>query len=305
MATPKTPHVIHMSVKEWIEVQDNPRQRFSERRVKSAKHLLTPVPEHAIVHMGQAADGERWKFDGHTRALFWERGLAPAPKVLTVHVYPVLDAADAMEHYDRFDSRAAVKTGAHELQGAFNEHNCHPKSELLARGNIGNALRIADHLWEGKWATNRAPIGEIVARWKRPLRLLDSIDPHSPPRTHRFAGPVIVAALLTFRKYGNDAVPFWTQYNEEAGEKTAGFLDPVEALSQFMASVKVHMAIYPEIVGKALAAFEASLRGEKFGVANNRRLKAREAATFSSSRTAPGNIVEFSEGRYKVAAKRA
>src|SRR5260370_461566 len=64
------PQNIELTVAEWLEIPDNPRQRDTERHLQRAKHLMTPAPTHRRVAMAQATtDDRRWKLDGHTRAI--------------------------------------------------------------------------------------------------------------------------------------------------------------------------------------------------------------------------------------------
>jgi hypothetical protein len=256
---------IEMSVSEWIAVPDNPRQRDTEKHLHKAKHLLSPSPIHARVSMAISPTGERWKLDGHTRALAWHRNMVTPPAKLFVDVYPVRDAAVAREFYLHFDNAVAVETGADQIAGAYREHQFSPKSKLLRRGILSNALRLADGLARGqRFATKKeeSTVYELIGSWREELTWLDSLN----CSIQRFKGPLITAALLSCRRYsGAEATEFWRLYNDDAGEKLEGAMDPVEALSRVV--LKNTVAASPvDMVGKALAAFEGHRENRSYTV---------------------------------------
>ncbi len=246
---------IEMTVSEWISVPDNPRQRDTERHLRKAKHLLTPHPTHARVAMAQTPKGERWKIDAHTRALAWSRQMVTPPPMVYVDVYPVRDAAAAAELYIAFDNKNAVETAGDQVSGAYREHDFTPKSKLFAAGILANSIRLADAFARGQRRATRpseAPIYRIFGDWIDEVKALDELNVDK----RRFPGPIVTAALLSFRKRGKNAREFWRLFSEDAGEKLAGAIDPVEALSRFMLENRV-VGGPTEMVGKALAAFEA------------------------------------------------
>jgi hypothetical protein len=294
--------VVPMSVSEWITVPDNPRQRNTERRLARAKHLLIPSPDHALVHMALAPSGKRWKLDGHTRAMLWQRQMVPAPASVFVHIIPVRDAAAAMDLYDHYDNKAAVKTSAHDVEGAFREHRFEPHSKFVASAGIGNALRLAEGLWEGMRHRSPTPMTEIVRHWKGSLERLDDIEPVNTPKHQKFVGPVVAAALMTFRKYHGAADDFWRRYNLGQGEKIGTLMDPVEALTQYMMTTVVVTSNYNEIAGKALNAFEAHLQSRSFSQA----VKALDPTRFARSPMLPTGVAlpPAQEAELRVAARR-
>lgn len=262
----KTPSpTIEMTVSEWFTVPDNPRQRNTEVHLKRAKHLMTPNPTHAHVAMALAPNGERWKLDGHTRALAWAKRLVVPPTVLHVAVFSVRDEVAAAELYSCFDNKAAVETASDQVWGAFREVGFIPKSKLLQRAALGNALRLAETLY-----TNRqhnispprelSPIHPFVTKWLAQIELLDLL---MPTRNH-FPGPVVTAALMTLRKHGDKALDFWKKYLNDEGQKTEKTWDAVEALSRYMREAKVVHDPF-EMVGKALNAYEGYQKGTMYG----------------------------------------
>ena len=255
LVTPPPFESKEMSVSEWITVPDNPRQRDTERHLRKAKHLLTPQPTHSRVSMAMDPKGNRWKLDGHTRSLAWQRQMVTPPTVLLVDIYKVRDKDAAANLYKLFDNKDAVETAADQVTGAYRETGFIPVSKLLSRNVLANAVRFADGLARGNrraTAPSEADVYTIIASWLDELKKLDAM--HVKPQ--RFPGPIVTASLMTFRKHGDSAREFWRLYSEDAGEKISGGMDPVEALSRFMLENRV-VGGPIEMVGKALAAFEA------------------------------------------------
>jgi hypothetical protein len=249
------PRTMEMTPSEWSLIPANPRQRDTERHLRKAKHLLTPNPTHARVAMAVSPKGERWKIDGHTRSLAWDRNMVQPPPILYVDAYPVRDAAAAAELYRCFDAKEAVETAGDQVSGAYREHGFVPQSKLFASGILANSIRLADGLSRGNRQATRpseASVYRVFGDWINEVRALDELNVNK----RRFPGPIVTAALLSFRKRGKNARDFWRLFSEDAGEKLAGAIDPVEALSRFMLENRV-VGGPVEMVGKALAAFEA------------------------------------------------
>lgn len=256
--------IVEMSVFDWQQVPDNPRQRDTERHLRRAAHLMKPSPTHARVAMAMTPKGERWKLDGHTRALAWSRNMGFPPGKVIVDVYEVRDATAAMELYQHFDNQAAVETATDMVSGGWRELGYSPESNMLKRGAITAALRIAQGLSRGaRVAVRDQTTYELMKAWLEEIKVFDSINPQNT----RFTAPIVVAALMTLRRRGAPALDFWKRYNDDAGEKIGEAMDPVEALSRFMmetrqsghASGKTY-----DVIGKGLAAFEAHLKNKTY-----------------------------------------
>lgn len=243
---------LEMSAEEWAGIPDNPRQRDTERRLQRAKHLLVKSPEHAVVHMAVSSRGEKWKLDGHTRAMLWTEQPELAPASLLVVVYPVDDAADAAELYTHFDSPVAVETATDRVWGAFKECGFTPVSPLLRRAMVGNAVQAAEAAQRGL-RTQRVGLStyEAISEWMKELRAFDAVLPE--PR--RFNGPLLTAALLTLRKHPEAAAEFWSKYSDDKGSKVDKEMDGVEALSRLFMN-RSGKTDFLDTTGKAIAAFE-------------------------------------------------
>lgn len=244
---------LQMSAEEWAGIPDNPRQRDTERRLQRAKHLLVKSPEHAVVHMAVSPRGEKWKLDGHTRAMLWVEQPELAPAMLLVVVYPVDDAADAADLYTHFDSPVAVETAADRVWGAFKECGFTPTSPLLRRATVGTAVQAAEAAQRGlRLRALGMSTYAVISEWMPELRALDAISPD--PR--RFNGPLLTATLLTLRKYPEKAIEFWSRYSEDKGTKLDKEMDGVEALTRFVMDGRSGKVDFLDAAGKAISAFE-------------------------------------------------
>lgn len=252
------PHTTEMSVESWQKVPDNPRQRDTDRHLQRAHHLKIESPTHSRVSMALTADGRRWKLDGHTRSLGWSRGMIPIPARLVVSVYLVKDEAEACDLYTHFDAQQAVETGSDKVYGAYRQLNFTPRSALLKVGQISSAVKLAQGCYEGLRFASKEPIYDLTKLWQTELKAFDEVNPNKG----RFRGPLITAALMTFRKHGEAPLEFWRLYNDDAGEKIENAMDPVEALSRFIMGSrgdnrqKAAAGTY-DVIGKGIAAYEA------------------------------------------------
>lgn len=227
-----------MKVSEWIKVKDNPIQRDTERHAAKAKHLLTPLPIHAIVYAAELPNGTLVKLDGHTRALLWKRNQVQHPPEVEVNIIRVADIEEAKRLYKTIDSRDAVETIPDKISGAFNSLNFSPESGLLKQGNIAHALRISWNIKSGYSPISSGPknklvpfeLYEAVTEFSSEIFALDSFpDAHVRPTSG-----IVAAFILTMRKHGKNIVPFWQMVFANGGEKKNGKMDGVQALNELI-----------------------------------------------------------------------
>lgn len=220
---------ITMTPEEWAGVQDNPRQRDTERRAAKADHLKTEHPIHS--HVSMAVCNRHWfKLDGHTRSYLWSKGIVAAPVKLTVAVWRCDTIEDVKALYETFDSRAAVETTTDQLFGAAREHDSVFHSEVLRMHRYTAALRAAHAMLFGWQEMKATSLYDIYTAWLPELVLLDQCD----PKRKRFHTGVIAGALITFRRYGAEAKVFWTKFSTGDGWKMDGQRDAVQALEERM-----------------------------------------------------------------------
>jgi hypothetical protein len=245
---------MQMSVADWIKVQDNPRQRDTERHAARATHLMTPQPTHTSVAAAQMPNGKLVKLDGHTRAYLWKHSLVAPPKSLEVTIIPVKSLDEAMEFYTHYDNQKAVETATDRTFGGFREIGFKPQSPLLRGGKIGSALKLS---WEAVYGFARdkrpkntyAMINEFAAE----ILALDELG-----LANNAAGTSIIAAfILSYRKHGDSVTGFWSSVFANAGTKANGQMDGVQAVNEIMLARKGTANIeYRDTLGRVLAALE-------------------------------------------------
>lgn len=230
---------IEMEVGEWIGIPRNPRQRNEVVRIEKSRvaHLLTPDEIHRVVAMAILPDGSRLKVDGHTRTACWKMGLVEPPKTLLVDVWECADIDAAQQLYDRFDNTFAAETGTDRVTGAYLQAGISPKSPMLKDGEISTAARELHHYLfrtSPSKETKNAVINESIIRFAKEIELLDTVT----PTRSRFPGGVVMGALITLANEPATALDFWTDYAADAGHKSNGRMDAVQALSERVSSDK-------------------------------------------------------------------
>jgi len=215
-----------MTPAEWANVPDNPRQRDTERRSKTARHLHTLEAAHTLVHMAEWDTG-MCKLEGHTRAKVWTDMPDIAPDAVEVRVYLVRDEHEAKRLYDHFNSKEEVETVTDRLFGALRECSITAESSLVAGCRFTNAVRTAH-----SYATNahvpsggkKAPVHDGVQFFREEIISLDRL--HLPK--DKAIGCAVCCFLLARKKHGNSIDEFFTRYKENAGMKMGRTQDCVQ-----------------------------------------------------------------------------
>jgi hypothetical protein len=252
---PKPPRAITMSSSRWIDIPDNPRQRDTERHARRAKYLRAGTSlTHAVVHMAELPDSRRFKLDGHTRAYIWAKSPHLAPPSVTVIVYQCRDIDEVKELYTHFDNPAAAENALDRATGAMRENGINLETPMLRLGKFTSGLRFANKAIGG---AARDDLYEVVGLWKKELELFDRVHPEA----HTFVAGIVAAALLTFRKHGEKAIPFWILFAAKKGEKVGGLSDGVQALLEFLMKQRGTGKLsgpeaHEEVCSKAISAFE-------------------------------------------------
>ena len=262
------PERVFMSLEDWISVRDNPRQRDTEKHARKARHLFIPCPSHHVVSAARLPSGELIKLDGHTRCFLWETEKIPQPRQLAVDVYDVPDLKAATELYIVFDNRGAVETVADQISGALKQSRTVFQSPLLRSGRFGNSVKSVFIAMMGDSISRHPEFTYKAVDYFLPqLRLLDQCD----PKPDRFIGGIVMAALVTFKRYGSNAVDFWTRYSHGLGTKLDGEMDAVQALEKAVDQFKIGRVNTNsgrrELMARAISAFEADRRGHTYTIA--------------------------------------
>ena len=247
--------VIQMSVSDWIDVPDNPRQRNTEKRATNAKkkHLAKYEKIHRYVFAATKNDAIICKLDGHTRALLWQRGELETPDdgKVDVMLIDVKTIDEAKRIYDMIDANPTVKKPSDNIYGACRELGFKLDSPLLRGCAFATQLKIA--------TTGKRFSGEVyqmVGEWKKELQQLDSLALTS----HNTI--LIAVILVAIRKDGIEkAGQFFKLLDTNSGLKTTKGYDGVESLSRVMAIRRAEgrTAGYEnlmQICGQAWSAYE-------------------------------------------------
>jgi hypothetical protein len=228
---PKIRHLAErllMTPAEWIAVETNPIQRDTERRARRSAHYLgKPHATHENVSMARLPGGETYKLDGHARAYNWSNGTPPGPPIVYVTVYECSTIEEVKRLYSTFDSVNAVEVVVDKLHGAMRLSGISFESELMKSRQFAGMMRAASTFLVGGYQAGRLDVYQLVSHWLPELVLLDQCF----PSRRRFITGIGAAALLTFRRYGAAAQPFWEAYARDAGIKDAAGSDAVLALS--------------------------------------------------------------------------
>lgn len=257
---------VKLTIEQWIEVQDNPRQRDTERHAAKAKHLLTWQPTHAAVSAAELPNKKLVKLDGHTRAFVWDRKIVVPPvKHVECSIYPVKTLEEAKQLYTHFDNQVAVETAVDRAFGGFREIKFEPESALLRSGRIGSALRYA---WIGiyGYAKENQPENSyaMINEFAEEILALDEMNLSRGAATTG----IIAAFILSYRKHGAAVVPFWRSVFANSGTKANGQMDAVQALNELMLSRRgaYGSSAATDIMARALHAVEKWLVGDMLSI---------------------------------------
>lgn len=221
---------VRMPFHEFAAVQRNAHQRNEDLR--GTAHLKVPQIEHTIVQMlldRRNGAFRVMKINGHTRTKIWKETPSIAPSHVLVDVYELLDPdldfdAEALRLYNSHDSRNAVKTPAHTVQGTLNALGISMNTRWLAAGQFSEALKVAETFLPTRdHSIKKVGIGGLIHHFREELIAFDGIDPVK----QRFVTPFAAAALLMLRMdRGPDTIDMLREYSmktrnsfERAGER--------------------------------------------------------------------------------------
>ena len=226
-----------MSVDQFVDIPDNPRQRDTERHAAKAmrRHLKRLSASHCCVAIAAVNGVPVCKLDGHTRAYLWKSGKLEKPDGLIASVFSVRSMEDAAELYTHFDNSDAAEGSVDKLSGACRESGLHLTSQLLGRHTFNTALKFAHDLRGACQASEY----EIVPSWARAIKTVDDWQLQRNP----FKGSGILALMLV--AVASESFPldtlqdFFTRYGKDMGVKSGKLRDGVQALKEHMDSRKI------------------------------------------------------------------
>lgn len=244
-----------MTVNQWAEVIDNPRQRNTAAHALKAskKHLKIASPAHARVCAARLPGGDLIKLDGHTRSLLWTSGALTAPPVVYVDLIAVKSIQEAKELYSHYDSANATENATDRMFGAFRESGVSMQSGLIASCLHTSALR--------NLASPGSTIYQTVKAWKREIELLDSVG---AGRRSINAG-MVLGALCVLRVRNERAIPFIYAVVHDMGERNEHGSDGVDAIVRHAKGRKTTgEAEIQDMAGRFITACESWLAGNLF-----------------------------------------
>lgn len=221
-----------MTVEEWDQVPDNPRQRDTERRalLASKRHLSVYQDIHKYVYCGVRNGKIVCKVDGHTRSYVWRNGMADGPSDGRVVVCPVEITSEdgGREIYGQTDGKGPTKTPGDLLYGACKDNGIVFQSPLLKRCSFMVQLKFAS-----SGPRFSADLFGAIVLWKDELMVLDQLN-----LTGKY-NPLVALMLVTIHKDGvNKAGQFFCLLDQNKGRKCDGKVDGVEMLSEYWRQMK-------------------------------------------------------------------
>lgn len=272
------PFVIKMTMRQWIAVRDNVKQRHTPQRAERAKHLHKADQTHKSVCAGlyrsrccgnpETMDVRQLipflvKADAHTRAYISStgRGLS-LDDILIVTVHPIDTVEDEKALYDRFDSKEAVQTAQDILIGAYRETGMPIESPLCTGGwGLTQALNI---IYGTNGRRNVVSMAARVREWRTEIEIFESLGLRRSHFTSEFLG----AALVTIRAFPAEASEFWRVYSAEAGLKDIDGADGAHELNNVRLSNvgrrRGKGATRYDLAGRVLSCFDHWRNNEKF-----------------------------------------
>lgn len=250
-----------ISVADWLTVPRCSIQRNEYIRGRRP-HLKELVEAHQSVTMAIFPDGTMMKIDGHSRADKWRKGTLPRPEYLSVTVYslPDLDAVERIYCY--YDSTDAVKKAPDTVQSGLYKAGLEPKTPWLVSGQFGHALGMAAD-WSHSQINTKDKIA-LVREFSSEITKVDTLLLHKK----RVPSAFFAAVILSVRKHGDKALPFWGMVNAATGTDVGGKKDAVKYLLEFIniERARGQMAGYANNdrqIAFALGAVERFLKGNK------------------------------------------
>lgn len=247
-----------MSVEEWVQVPDNPRQRDTNRRLGRAWYLARPTPLHSVVYAAELPDGSLVKLDGHTRAALWHLGKIPQPDFVRCIIVQVDTLEEAAKLYWTFDTPDCAKRLTDYLDGALRETNSVIKRPWLKK-TIASGLSLIEQSYGSRI---RRSLDKALAAWWKEIAWLDQYELPA-----LFVRPPVTAALLL--RAGNESTASFIANLPSGGSCQNGESDAIHALSRALEIMVAQgrtngWSRWTDIAGKTLTAIDAWAQGRTF-----------------------------------------
>ncbi len=123
-----------MTVDEWNNVTDNPRQRDTERHAKKIMGDFSPWLEQGeIVQAARLPGGNLYKLNGHTRGYGWVNRLIHRPDKIQVEIFEAKDVEEVVKMYHLYDNVRYSESPSDLVSGCFHQLQYKPLSAYLDR----------------------------------------------------------------------------------------------------------------------------------------------------------------------------
>lgn len=203
-----------MRTDEFVLVPPYRGQRNTERHSnRIVDHLKrAPVETTAGVAVIEYSDGSREVVDGNSRSYLWRNGRLSRPQSVIVTVYHVDTMYEAQSVYFSYNNPISGKDARDEVVNSMRVHGWEPKSAYCQAATLKSPILYA----QGNVMGLKGPIkGQSVfpylPLWLNELRIFDEILSNGKARG-RTMTPVVAACLMTLRRHGEMAIPFWREW---------------------------------------------------------------------------------------------
>lgn len=195
-------------------------QRDTEGRAKRAfrSHLKHNSPLHGLVFLAELPDGERFVIDACTRKHLWQTGVKAPIDSVTAFTVKCASEEDARQFYFQLDSSSAVDRASDIAFGLLRAQQVQPKSELVRKSGYLSGLKKAFGGARKDLVERSAPL----------LEYLDSLN----MKSRALPAGALAAFFLTTLRYGETALPFWSDVLEARGISNDDGRTPALALNR-------------------------------------------------------------------------
>jgi hypothetical protein len=181
-------------------------------------HLRNDSPLHALVFLAELPDGQRVVIDACTRRYLWEQGKKTPLETVTAYTVKCANVEDARQFYFHLDNAKAVDRAGDVAFGLLRSQKVQPESELVRKSGYLTGLKKAF-----------GPARKDIVKLSSPLlELLDSLK----LANRAIPAGTLAAFFLTALRYGEDCLPFWSNYTQGLGTANEEGRTPPAALAR-------------------------------------------------------------------------
>lgn len=256
-----------ITLKEYLEINDNPKQRNTLLRAKSAKknHLAEWHPVHSFISASRFK-GQLYLNDGHTRRELIRQGHFE-PEDLPSKFHLAIIECDLYEeicnNYDCYDTKSAVESASDSNYSLFKHLGHEFESERFSKPtDLGAIQSLACNNCKTREDWVRAWFDEVVA--------LDRF--HIPAGTPKgvektlFAGAIAAIVMLINRGYSEEVKQFAIDVRADNGIKKGSSRDGVQLFVEWILTTPEKTSGYEgykRVAQKFIVCFDLWLKGHR------------------------------------------